>query len=344
MVDTHSPSGAKRWLTAADAPEESRQKTTRTRLFLLLGTVVAAVALIALGWWWLVGSHYVSTDDAYVQVSSAQVTPLTNGRVMEVRVHDAEAVNKGDVLVVIDPADARLTVAQAEAAYGMTIRKVETYFAQVAARRADYERTRLDYQRRASIQGTGAVSKEELSGYKAAYEAATAALQATEALTRNTDVAHHPEVLAAKAQLETAQLNLSRTVITAPVSGIIAQRNVQVGQMAAAGHPVMAVVPVQDVHVDANFKEDQLADVHPGQKVELTSDLYGSSVTYHGKVAGIGGGTGAAFAIIPAQNATGNWIKVVQRVPVRITLDPAELKAHPLRVGLSMQATIDVAK
>ncbi|HUO97228.1 MAG TPA: HlyD family secretion protein [Rhizomicrobium sp.] len=316
---------------------------TRKRLFMLLGGAIAAIGGAVGLWWLLVASHYASTDDAYVNVSSAQVTPLTNGRVMDVRVHDAQAVNKGDVLVVIDPADARLAEEQAEAAYGATVRKIETYFAQTAARRADYERTRLDYERRAKIRGTGAVSNEELSGYQAAYEASTAALAAAEALTRNTDVAHHPEVLAARAQLDTAKLNLSRTVITAPVSGIVAQRNVQVGQMAAAGRPVMTIVPVQDVYVDANFKENQLARVHPGQKVVLESDLYGSSVTFHGRVAGLGGGTGAAFAVIPAQNATGNWIKVVQRVPVRITLDPAELKAHPLRVGLSMKATIDVS-
>jgi len=332
------------WLKAGDVPEEQRTKTMRSRLFLVLCILGAVVALAALLWWWLVTSNYVSTDDAYVNVSTAQVTPLITGRVMEVRVHDAEHVKKGNVLVVIDPADARLTLEQAEAGYGMTIRKVRTYFAQIMARRADYERTKLDYERRAKIGGTGAVSSEELSSVKAAYEAATAALQAAEALTQGTGVMDHPEVLAAKAQLDTAKLNFERTVIRAPVSGIVAQRSIQVGQMAAAGRPVMTVVPVQDVYVDANFKEDQLTRVHPGQKVTLTSDLYGSSVEFHGRVAGIGGGTGSAFAVIPAQNATGNWIKVVQRIPVRIALDPNELKEHPLRVGLSMSVSIDVSK
>ena len=346
MADTHTISGSRvmSWLKAGDAPEEKRMTAMRGRLFLVLGAVIAVIAVAVGLWWGLIASHLVSTDDAYVNVSSAQVTPLTSGRVMEVRVHDAQAVNKGDVLVVIDPADANLMVTQAQAAYGMTIRKVRTYFAAESARRADYQRTRLDYQRRASIQGTGAVSSEELSSVKAAYEAATAALQGSQALTEDTSVMNHPEVLAARAQLETAKLNLSRTVITAPVSGIVAQRSVQVGQMAAAGRPIMAVVPVDQVYIDANFKEDQLARVHPGQKVELVSDLYGSSVKYQGRVAGLGGGTGSAFAVIPAQNATGNWIKVVQRVPVRITLDPAELKQHPLRVGLSMKATIDVSE
>jgi membrane fusion protein (multidrug efflux system) len=317
---------------------------TRKKWFTWLGLGVAGIAVVALVYWFFIGSNYVSTDNAYVNVSSAQVTPLTNGRVSDVKVHDSERVAKGDVLVVIDPADATLLVAQAEAGYGATVRKIRTYFAQAAARRADCQRTRLDYQRRAKIQNTGAMSTEEFTSYRAAYEASCAALQAAEALTADTDVAHHPEVLAAKAQLDTAKLNLSRTVVTAPVSGIVAQRNVQVGQMVGAGRPIMTVVPIDDVYVDANFKEDQLAKVHTGQKVELTSDLYGSSVKFHGTVQGLGGGTGAAFAIIPAQNATGNWIKVVQRVPVRITLDPADLKAHPLRVGLSMKATINVSE
>jgi membrane fusion protein (multidrug efflux system) len=316
----------------------------RKKLFVLLGAGAGAIALGAGAWWWLVGSHYVSTDNAYVSVSSAVVTPLTTGRVEVVRVDNAAIVHKGDILLMIDPADAQLALNNAEAAYGATWRKVQTYFAQVEARRADYERTKLDYQRRVKIQGTGAMSNEEFTSVKAAYEASEAALRAAEALTDNTDVEHHPEVMAAKAQLDTAKLNLSRTVIRSPVDGVVTQRVVQVGQMAAAGRPVMTIVPVQDVYVDANYKEDQLAKVRPGQPVELTSDLYGSSVKFHGTVTGLSGGTGAAFSIIPAQNATGNWIKVVQRVPVRIALDAADLKSHPLRVGLSMNATIDVSK
>ncbi len=327
-----------------EANGEGKSATRRKQLFLLLGSVVGVIALGVGIWWWLVASHYVSTDNAYVEVSSAQVTPLTSGRVMEVRVHDAEPVNKGDVLVVIDPADARLTLAQAEAAYGMTIRKVRTYFAAEAARRADSERTKLDYERRAGNQGSGAVSGEEFSSVKAAYEGSAAALEGAVALTQGTTVDQHPEVLAARAQRDTARLNLERTVILAPVSGVVSQRSVQIGQMAAVGRPVMTVVPIAQVYVNANFKEDQLAKVRPGQPVELMSDLYGSSVTFHGRVAGLGGGTGSAFAIIPAQNATGNWIKVVQRVPVRIALDPAELRDHPLRVGLSMNASIDISE
>jgi membrane fusion protein (multidrug efflux system) len=154
----------------------------------------------------------------------------------------------------------------------------------------------------------------------------------------------HPEVLAAKTALDVAKLNLDRTMIRAPIDGVVAQLQAQVGQRVQAGAPVMTIVPIADVYVDANFTEDQLGEVRPGQLATLTSDLYGSSVTFHGVVAGVGGGTGAAFAVIPAQNATGNWIRVVQPVPVRIALEPSELKNHPLRVGLSMSVAIDVAK
>jgi membrane fusion protein (multidrug efflux system) len=335
------------WLKGNDLQAlspEVRMKTIRQRLLAFVGGVLGAVAVAGGGWWICFASHYVSTENAYVAVSSASVTPLTSGTVIEVAVQNAQSVQKGDVVLRIDPADAQLAFEQAEAAYGLTIRKVEGYFAAVEARRADYERARLDYDRRVGLTRTGAVSGEELAGMKNAYNGAKAALDAAVAMTRGTDVAHHPEVLAAKAARNTAKLNLDRTVVRAPVNGIVTQRQIQVGQRVQAGEPVMTIVPVQQVYVDANYKESQLGHVRPGLPAELTSDYYGSSVVYHGRVAGVGGGTGAAFSVIPAQNATGNWIKVVQRVPVRITLDPAELAAHPLRVGLSMTATVDVSE
>lgn len=329
---------------ADQAARAERLSGRRKGLMLLLGVILVAAAIGSGAWWYLVSSRYVSTENAYVDVSPALVTPLTSGRVMEVRVHDAEQVQMGDVLVVIDPEDAKIAVAQAEGAYAMTQRKVETYFTAAAGRQADYDRTKAEYERRQQVKDTGAVSPEELAGMKAAYEGATAALGAAQAFTQNTNADQHPEVQIARAQLAAARLALSRTIIRAPVTGIVAQRSVQVGQMAAAGHPVMTLVPINQVYVDANFKEDQLKKVRPGQPVTLVSDLYGSSVEFHGRVIGIGGGTGSAFAVIPAQNATGNWIKVVQRIPVRIGLDQAELKAHPLRVGSSMQATIDITQ
>jgi membrane fusion protein (multidrug efflux system) len=335
------------WLKGEDLqhlPEDDRKKQLRQRLFVVLFSVVAVVAVVAAAWWYFVSSNYASTDNAYVNVSSAEVTPLTSGAALSVPVHDTQMVKRGDVLLVIDPQDAKLLLAQADAAYGMTIRKVQTYFAAVAVRQADYARTKLDYDRRVNLVKSGAVSAEELTAVTNNFESAKAALDAALALTHGTSVGNHPEVLAARAALDTAKVNLDRTVIRAPVDGVVAQRQVQIGQRVQAGSPVMAIIPITQVYVDANYKESQLGKVRPGQPVTLTSDLYGSSVEFHGRVMGIGGGTGSAFAVIPAQNATGNWIKVVQRIPVRISLDPNELKDHPLRVGLSMSVSIDLSK
>ncbi|MEH0195722.1 HlyD family efflux transporter periplasmic adaptor subunit [Caulobacter sp. CCNWLY153] len=234
--------------------------------------------------------------------------------------------------------------------------------ASLTSAQADLERARIDLDRRKALAATGAVSGDELTraqnaftNAQAAFASAKAAqaqaqanraaaagsLAANAVLTDGTTVDTNPEVAAARAKFEQAQLDLSRTVIRAPIDGVVAKRAVQIGQRVAAGTPVMQVVPIAAAYVDANFKEGQLRKVKIGQPVELTADLYGNSVKYHGKVAGLSGGTGAAFALIPAQNATGNWIKVVQRLPVRVAVDPADLKAHPLRVGLSMKATID---
>ena len=357
----------------------------RRRLFAGLAAVVALGAVGNGVYWVLVGSHYVATDNAYVGADVAEITPQVAGQVQEVRVSDTQAVKAGDVLVVIDPADARLSEAQAEADYGRAIRRIRqdtasnsAFAAAVAARDADLlrakaqlasaqsdvERTRIDLQRRQALSASGAVSGEELTTARNAYQTAVANLAATRAagaqalanraqalgqsqaqaaLTSGVSLDQNPEVLAAKAALDTARLNLSRTVIRAPFDGVVSRRNVQIGQRVAVGAQLMTIVPVSKVYVDANFKEVQLRKVCPGQPVELTADLYGKGVKYHGRVVGFSGGTGSAFAVIPAQNATGNWIKVVQRLPVRVALDPRELQAHPLRVGLSTDAVIDVS-
>jgi membrane fusion protein, multidrug efflux system len=229
---------------------------------------------------------------------------------------------------------------------------------------ADLDKARLDAQRRENLADPGAISRQELSDVQtrvrlaeaavaqatsrivaseAARAAATGARRANRVLYEDVSVDTHPEVVAIQAQLDQAQVDLARAVLRAPIDGIVDQRRVAVGQRIQAGMPVMVIVPVQDIYVDANFKEVQLRRVKPGQPVLLTSDLYGSDVVYHGRVTGFAGGTGSAFAAIPAQNATGNWIKVVQRLPVRVQLEPKELAAHPLRVGLSMHATIDLS-
>ena len=237
--------------------------------------------------------------------------------------------------------------------------------AQIAAAQANLDKARTDYRRREVLVSSGSVSGEELTTARNALSTAEAALKAGEAsraqtiagqqaatemmkanaaLTAGASVDTNPEVLAAKAALDQARVDLSRTVIRAPVDGVVSRRQVQVGQRVQPGAPLMVIVPIQSAYVDANFKEVQLADVRPGQPVELTSDLYGDKVVYHGRVVGFSGGTGAAFALVPAQNATGNWIKVVQRVPVRIALDPNELADRPLRVGLSMTARVKTSK
>jgi membrane fusion protein (multidrug efflux system) len=236
--------------------------------------------------------------------------------------------------------------------------------AQLAAARSAYDKARIDLQRRAGLAATGAVSGDELTSVRNAFSTAAANLRGAEAaraqasatrdaaigsreanraLIADATVANNPEVLSASAALRQARVDLDRTVIRAPVDGVVSRRQVQVGQRVQAGAMMMAVVPIQAAYVDANFKEVQLARVRPGQPVELTSDLYGDDVVYRGTVVGFSGGTGAAFALVPAQNATGNWIKVVQRLPVRIRLDPSELAQHPLRVGLSMTASVQTA-
>ncbi len=365
--------------------DNAQRNTRRRRLFTIFG-VVLAVLTIGYGiYWLLIGSHYVSTDNAYVGADVAQVTPLVSGAVTEVRVADTQPVRKGDVLVVIDAADTRVAAERADAQYNQAVRQVRQSFAtsdqlsaQVAARDADLERAKaqlsssqsdlakakIDLDRRQALAASGAVSGDELTTARNAYQTAEANLAATKAagaqavankkaaeaqlaaqraLTTGTTAENNPEAQAAKAALDAAKLDQSRTVIVAPIDGVIARRQVQVGQRVAAGSMLMTVVPLEQLYVDANFKEVQLRKVRLGQPVTLKSDKYGGGVVFHGRVAGIGGGTGSAFAVIPAQNATGNWIKVVQRLPVRIRLDGQELRAHPLEVGLSMDAKINIA-
>jgi membrane fusion protein (multidrug efflux system) len=355
----------------------------RNRLLLALGGVVGTAAVVTAAYWYLYGSHFVSTDNAYAAVEIAQVTPSVGGTISEVRVTDTQSVRKGDVLVVIDPTDAKLALAQAEADLGSAIRRVRGYVAndsglaaQIAARaaderraaaqlasaEADFERAKIDLQRREALSTSGSVSGDELTRAQNAFAAAEANLTVAQAATAqakaNRDAAigskdanaaliansteeTNPEVALARARRDQAAVDLERTVIRAPLDGVVAKRQVQLGQRVQAGTPLLAVVPVHEMHVDANFKEVQLENVRAGQPVTLTADIYGSSVTYKGTVEGFSGGSGAAFAAIPAQNATGNWIKVVQRVPVRIKLDAEQLAANPLRVGLSMTARID---
>lgn len=334
----------------------ARRKQLRKRLFIGLGAALAIAVLGAGSWYWVVSQRYVSTDDAYVAADSAQVTPQVAGTIEAVPVTDTVHVRRGQVLVRIDPSDAQLALSQAQANYAQAQRLVHQNFAnageaaaQISGRQADVVNAQLEYDRRVALAKQGAIATEQLTSShntletaQAALSAAKQALAAQQALIRGTDVEHNPQVLQAKAALDTARLNLSRTIIRAPFDGVIAQKAAQIGQRIDVGQVLMTVVPVSQAYVNANFKEGQLTRVHNNEPVTLTSDLYGSSVVFHGRVQGLSGGTGSAFAVIPAQNATGNWIKVVQRLPVRVALDPHELATHPLRVGLSMNATIDL--
>lgn len=371
-------------LPAAEAPAlpELGRHSKRKKIMIALA---GAMMLAGGGWWLLSDGHHVTTDNAYVNADSAQVTPLVSGPVRSVEVVNTQYVRRGEVLFRLDDSDARLALAKAEAEYlkarkqfGQMSATSGSLAAQVGARDADigqaraqlasasanFQKARVDLGRRAKLAESGAVSGEELTSAQNEFSTAQANLAqaraavatasasrsaareswaANEALIAGTTVDTSPEVAAAKAKLDQARLDLERTVICAPIDGVVTNRQVQVGQRLAAGAAVMTIVPVGSAFVDANFKEGQLSRVRPGQPVKLTSDLYGDDVVYHGRVVGFSGGTGSAFALIPAQNATGNWIKVVQRLPVRIRLDPNELAAHPLRIGLSMEAEIDVS-
>jgi membrane fusion protein (multidrug efflux system) len=353
-----------------NAPQTSNPK--RKRLMLIATGVFVLIAIAYGAWWWLVGSHYESTDDAYVHGNLVQITPQVPGTVVAIEADDTETITAGAPLVRLDPADADIALNQAEAKLAQTVRQVRTLFVQndalaadIEVRKADVERAqadlaraRSDLSRRQTLAKSGGVSGEEilhaqttlktaesgLAQARAALEASKAKLETNQALTHGTTVENHPDVREAEAELRNAWLARSRTVLPAPVTGMVARRSVQVGQRVAPGNTLMNVVPLDQVWVEANFKEGQLRNMRVGQSATLTADLYGSAVTYHGKVVGLDAGTGSAFALLPAQNATGNWIKVVQRVPVRIALDPQELKAHPLRIGLSMDVEVDVAK
>ncbi len=374
---------------ASPGPATGRAKApasgVRRRAIGIALTVIVVLAIAYGLYWLLIGSRYVETDNAYVGADSAQVTPLVSGAVKTVLARETQWVHAGDPLVVIDPADARLEVAQASAELGKSERRVEQYeatdtnlAAQLAARDADIthakaqlvqarsnaERTGLDLHRRESVAATGAISQEELTSARDSAATAQANLAAAEAalaqalanrkaalaqqavnaaLLNGATAATNPEVLSSKAKLGQSQLDLERTVLRAPISGVVTKRQVQVGQKVQSGAVLMSIAPIDQAYVDANFKEVQLRKVRVGQSVTLTSDLYGDDVKYHGRVVGFSGGTGSSLAVIPAQNATGNWIKVVQRLAVRIAIAPKDLRDHPLRIGLSMKARIDTA-
>lgn len=340
----------------APTPATGNGNGKRKKIMLTIGSVFL-LAGIGYGLYWLLFSRfYEETENAYVQGNVVQITSQVGGTITSILADDTDIVKDGQPLIGLDTADADVAVTQAEAQLAQTVREVRTLYASQAQadanlrlRETELARAKDDLARRKALDGSGAVSSEEIRHAEIAVNSAQAAVAAAKeqlasgrALTEGTTPLKHPNVQRAAARLQEVMLAQARSTLYAPVGGEVAKRNAQVGQRIAAGAPLMAIVPLDQLWVDANLKEAQLRHVRIGQPVRLTADIYGSKVKYDGKVAGLAAGTGAAFALLPAQNATGNWIKVVQRVPVRIALDPKQLQEHPLRIGLSMQVEIDV--
>ncbi len=335
----------------------SNSRKRKKSLAIFAGLVLVAAAC---------GSYYYneyvlgqqSTEDAYVGGNLVQITPEISGTVTRINVDDGDYVEQGQPVVELDDADATIAFDSATANLAQTVRQVRTLFNELEQAKTGVKtqtialhKAQQDFVRRKDMVAAGGLSKEELShaadtvdSVRQALAAAQQQLQARQAAVNNTTVQTHPLVQAAIAKVKQTYLAKQRTTLLAPVSGYVAKRNVQVGQRISQNSTLMAVVPLDDVWVDANFKETQLRDMRIGQTVSLTSDLYGEDVVFHGKVESLGIGTGSAFSILPAQNATGNWIKVVQRLPVRIQLDKQDLQSHPLRIGLSMVVEVETVQ
>jgi membrane fusion protein (multidrug efflux system) len=334
------------------APPANNRRGFLLRLLLIV-LIVAAIAWTV--WYFLIGRWHEGTDDAYVNGNIVQITPRIAGTVITIGADDGDLVKQGDVLVKLDRSDADVELQRASANLASTVRKVRGLYstvsgaqAQLAVQRVALAKAQADYNRRRDLAKTGAISNEELShaldalnSAKNGLTTAQQQLQTNSVLVDDTVVASHPDVKAAAAQYRAAYLDDVRTTMVAPVTGYVAKRTVQVGQRVQPGAALMAVVPLHEVWIDANFKETQLTHMRIGQPVEITSDVYGSSVKYKGKIESLGVGTGSAFSLLPAQNATGNWIKIVQRIPVRVIFtDPSQLDKNPLRIGMSLDTDV----
>lgn len=335
--------------------EASEKKKLTNRYFVIVTGVILA-ALVGLYLYWdLTLSHQVSTDDAYVAGNMNTITPQIDGSVTAVNYTNTNYVRQGDIVVTLDKTDAAIAFSQAKSSLANAVRDMRKlyaldsqYQADIAAAQIQSRQASEDYKRNLALAGKGAIAREGLEHARdsairsqSSLNAAIQAYNANRVLIMNTPLDRQPEVLQAAEQVKRAWLTLQRTDIRSPVTGYVAQRNVQVGETVTAARALMTVIPAGQMWVNANFKETQLTHVHVGQRATLTSDLYGESVVFHGEVKGINMGTGNAFSLLPAQNASGNWIKIVQRVPVEIVLDKDELRQHPLRIGLSMTTTIN---
>ncbi|MHA6203168.1 HlyD family secretion protein [Dyella soli] len=340
-----------------DSGMAAKDPAKRRRALLIVASIFIAIALIWVLLWVFVFSTRESTDNAYVGGNQVAISAQVPGTVVAILADDTQRVEAGQVLVKLDNTDADVRLQQVSSALAQTVRQVRqqtetasSSLAQVANARVDLKKAQADLARRLPLIAEQAEAPETVQHLRDAVEQAQAALNAAQAQSaashasvEGTDVANNPAVMQARANFRAAWVAAQRNAIYAPVTGYVAQRSVQVGNSVQAGQQLMTVVPLHNLWVDANFKENQLRHIRVGQPVKIETDVYGGSVEYHGKVAGLGAGTGSVFSLLPAQNATGNWIKVVQRVPVRIALDDKELDQHPLRVGLSTDVKVDIS-
>jgi len=345
-------------MTIETTPAKSSNNKKRNTVLAGITVLFLAVGGAYAVYYQTVLSRIQETDNAYVGGNLVNLSSQVTGNVTEIRAEETQMVQAGAPLVMLDAADADVALAQADAKLGAAVRQqrqryadVAQYDATVALRRLELKSAEDDLARRLPLAADHTISGEEVAHARQAVNSARAAVavavkqeQAAQASVTGVDVSHHPDVLAAKADYQSAWLAARRNTIVAPVSGYIAKRAVQVGARATPGTALLAIVPLDQLWVDANFKESELRNIRVGQPATVEADMYGSKVEFHGKVVGLSAGTGSAFSLLPAQNAGGNWIKVVQRLPVRIALDAAELRAHPLRIGLSTTVKVDISK
>ncbi|PCG15335.1 HlyD family efflux transporter periplasmic adaptor subunit [Sphingomonas adhaesiva] len=355
MTDTPAPAAAETPQAAAPAPAGNPKG--RRRAFAVLGAVLLVALIVWAVFHFLLAKPEEETDDAYVAGDVVAITARDPGTVLALHADNTQSVKAGQPLIELDPTTAEVNLAAAAAELARAVRATRADVARVGQSdaaiieaQAQLSRAQDDYARRRGAAAQGAVSGEELDHAADAVKVAAAGLRLareqrrqTQSAVQGTDVGTNPAVLAAIAAYRRAAIVRGHMRVTAPIDGVVAQRTVQVGQQIAAGTPLMAIVPLDRLWVDANFRETQLKDLRIGQPATLVADTYGDDIVYHGRVVGVGAGSGNAFALLPPQNASGNWIKIVQRVPVRIALDPKELRANPLRVGLSVKATVDTA-
>ncbi len=342
----------------AQVPQQPQnKKKQRKRVLLLLTGIFIIIGVAYLIYWFLVLRHHQETDNAYVSGNQVQIMSQVPGSVVSVNFENTDLVKSGDILLTLDPTDAEQAYEQAQTALANTVRQThqliinsKQYQANIALKKTELSKAQNDLKRRVVLGSVDAIGREELQHARDAVDAAQASLDvaiaqynANQALVLNTPLEKQPAVEQAAAKLRDAWLALQRTKVVSPITGFVSRRSVQVGAEIANGAPLMAVIPANEMWIDANFKETQLANMRIGQPATVVTDFYGDDVVFQGKVVGLDMGTGSAFSLLPAQNATGNWIKVVQRLPVRIELDAKQLAEHLLRIGLSTTVRVDTA-